>query len=93
MIEKYRAIYPRGTIVFDENDYDSRGEYTYRKLWVWESKWDPNYPAKPYRSGKGDMLYTLKDGPGEKANFVPGVFREEDLSEGFPKEEVSLIDL
>lgn len=79
-------MYLQGEIVYDETDRDSKGQPTYKKLWIWESKYDPVYPPK---SG---WVYTLRDGPGEKANFV-GWAREADLSEDFPKEEESLIDL
>ena len=89
---KYKPIYRRGEIVYDRTDRDSKGDPTYKKLWVWESKYDPFYPAKMKWEGDGGMLYFLKDGPGEKANDV-GPVREEDLYEDFPKEEVNLIDL
>ena len=89
---KYTAMYRRGDIVFDSTDRDSKGEPTYKKLWVWESKYYPSYPTKSGHGHDDAMLYTLKNGPGEKANVV-GWAREEDLDRHFPVEEVSLIDL
>ena len=77
---KYKPIYRRGEIVFDRTDLDSKGEPTYKKLWVWESRYNPFYPPKSKWESKGDMLYTLKDGSGEKANVV-GPVREENLDE------------
>lgn len=89
---KYKPIYRRGEIVYDRTDLDAKGEPTYKKLWVWESKHEPFYPKKSKWDSNDAMLYTLKDGPGEKANDV-GPVGEEDLYEDFPKEEVPLIDL
>lgn len=74
-------MYDRGEVVYNKTDCDSKGEPTYKKLWIWEVR------------SAGGTLYTVKDGPGEKANTLPGELREGDLYEDFPKEEVNLIDL
>lgn len=76
-------MYGRGQIVFLETGRDSKGEPTGMRLWVWESMYDPLFQS---------MSYSLKDGPGENANFM-GWASEEDLEEWIPAwEDEFLID-
>ena len=93
MNTKPPSEWTRGEMVYDRTDCNSKGEPTYKKLWIWETRYDPSYPPKSRGDSVGDRLYSVKDGPGEKANFVGGWVRERDLYEDFPKEEESLIDM
>ena len=91
-IKPSRAIHKRGELVFDINDRDSKGYPTRKKLWVWETKYVPNYKDSQWGT-KNAILYLVKDGPGENAKDV-GWVREEDLHIGIRLEEgESLIDL
>lgn len=74
-------------------DLDSKGNPTHKKLWVWESKWDPSYEnSASAEERKKEMSYLLMDGPGEKANCV-GWESEENLENWTPAEDEPLIDL
>ena len=91
-------IYFRGTIVYIATDlYSIKNQpKDCQKLWIWEHKWDPNYKNSSSYSryeSYGNILYLLKDGPGEKAKDVCWTSEDKLQEWAQPKVEESLIDL
>ena len=83
----------RGKIVYIITDLHSikNQPKDCQKLWIWEHKWDPTW--KNVGRGDGNIVYLLKDGPGEKAKDVCWMSENKIQEWTQPKVEESLIDL